>query len=206
MPSVPPAVAAARRFHTSRGESSAPPASLAAADVPAAASASSSSRSSTPTDDATTTIPARKKRAPSAKQLRYIDDVLADFKYFAKYPPGIWPQLECRVGQNDGTWKAMCAHFISKPGTPEATLLTKKWVRLKKELVSFYNITEVAFLNYTSREYKGTRLPWRYAVSEDMGHIVSRTDRHSHEIYIKLQIDLRNRPPPSAKKNTAKRK
>ncbi|KAJ3177461.1 hypothetical protein HDU87_004480 [Geranomyces variabilis] len=205
MPTAPAAVASSRRSHNGPGASS----PRATADTaPAAAASSSSSSSSSPTDNttSTTTIPSRSKRIPNVKQQKYIDDFKHDLNHFAKYPPSLWDRLKVTAGQNDGTWKSICRHFIRKPGTDDREILFKTWVRLNPDLLKHYDITEVAFLNYTSRDYNGSRHPWRFGVSEDMGHIVSKTDRYSHEIYIKLEINLRNRTPSRAKRNIVKRR
>ncbi|KAJ3147235.1 hypothetical protein HDU86_008071 [Geranomyces michiganensis] len=147
--------------------------------------------------------PARPKRRPNAKQKEYIVQFLKDLETFSKYPRGVWPRLETTVGQNDGTWKAICAHFIRNPGTPDREILLKTWVTLESQIIKQCSITEGAFLVYTSRSYNGTRLPWRANVSDDMSHIESKTDSRTHAIKIRLLIEIRKRKSPFKKKKVA---
>ncbi|TPX60129.1 hypothetical protein PhCBS80983_g01992, partial [Powellomyces hirtus] len=133
---------------------------------------------------------------PPPFQQRYIEGVLHDLEAFKRHTPATWPYLETTVGRNDGTWKIICAHFIRHAGTTNAKVHVNTWVPLKDRYLKQYEVTELAFIEYTGSSYKGSRLPWRARVSCDMAHICTKTDERTGQRWIKLRLRPRHRETP----------
>ncbi|KAJ3045393.1 hypothetical protein HDV00_010263 [Rhizophlyctis rosea] len=121
--------------------------------------------------------------AMKARHKQYVKDFVSDLKYFARHPRNSWPSLTTRVGRNDGTWKIICDHFIA----PDGKIIANQFVRLKRDSLKDWEVSEIGFINYNLPKKVGTRTPWRCTASGNMGHLKSRTDQYG-DVWVKLKL------------------